>query len=960
MIKLCGKKTKAPDNDSQASAEKDKTEATRRNRFQRPKLNASSNNTRASSPSLESLPNSERSTPTNSRSLSASDPHLTLVDRSLWSKFDAIENEMIVTQTGRSIFPYLKFRVSNLDPDSLYAIAVQIEQMDPKKHRYANNGRWQVDDRQIKGPAAVFDQHWYYHPGSYSSGKVLMSDVISFENIRISNKTPDSKTSRSCNSHIFLVSSFRKYRPRIRLLKYSQHDSSKSIGSWLFMFEETSFFAVTHYQNGAVNRLKTDHNPHAKAFRLSTWKPKSKSKGKSKGKRTVKGENNEEPDTSENDTYTAPVRKKIRKVSPKRPVRRVKKSSQAVTKTVAKRVKSETEEELEGDDEYDDEDTEQEPRENSGNSLGQGNTEESNTDDEGSPIATSSTSASATRTRNSTKTTTSLAPNTSGRLGLSDDRARLLTRSRSQSRVSVHLLHDMISEDEEDESDELESLNKRDRSFVARLKVRLTSTLDDDPPSSDSPLDLSNSPTLSPYPSDLEVSLESGTEEPSGEDSGEVEDDDLSDDGYWRKKEQSTSSCSTVRPSTPGDESLRIGSSSRAQGSIWISKSTGGSSRSISKTPLESRNRNLEYQSTEPYGDYSQYHGYSSWNGYRYGAAPSTTIPYSHMIESTGNYNQVYTSDSSPLTLKLRRRGATVPESNILYAPGAPLLFSDQVSSTYDLHGDMGSHVLLPAPIAMPATLPPHPESVLYAPSREPSHFQEIEPVAGATMLASPVRSHSPVQFPSPPHASVTWYQQFFVWDQPSPPVPNDDIPEPSAAAQPPTSSFTLVQPPLVASSAARTRTRHGQKATEASDTETTNVEPAFSDGPLDVITAIIREPQVTLTTLPALVPSIYVGSNGSASSRREEVQNELICDEQHGFQESPKITPLRDHSPEESSQSEASHLRYSNSGLTESQRKDNTTHILRQVPQKREIVTERHGIVHHRRFFYTLVDEDN
>ncbi|KAF9308247.1 T-box transcription factor tbx18, partial [Podila horticola] len=927
--------TKAPDNDSQSFAAKDKTEATRRNRFQRPKPNVSSNNTRSSSPSLDSLPNSARSTNTNSRSPSASGPHLTLVNRSLWAKFDAIENEMIVTQTGRSIFPHLKFRASNLDPHSLYTVAVQIEQIDTKKHRYNNNdGRWQVDDRQIKGPAVVYDPHWYYHQGSYSSGETLMSDVISFENIRLSNKTTDSKTSKSSNSHLFLVSSFRKYRPRIRLLQYSQHDRSKSIGSWSFTFEETSFFAITHYQNGAVNRLKTDHNPHAKGFRLNTWKPKSKSRVK----RRSKGDTGEELDTSESGSRHVPFRKKSRKASPRRLAAQRAEKSSSITNRVAKGVKSETEEEKPvGDGGGDEEDTE-ETREDSEYFLGQGNTEESETDDEGLTMATST---STTRIRNSTKTTSSRAPDASEQLTSSDNRAGPHTRSRNQSKEKAVQPQDMISEYEEDESDELESLDKRDRSFVARLKARLTSALDEDFLSSDSPLDLSNSPTLSPCPSDLEDSLKSGTEDAPGKDSGDEEDDDLSDDGYWRsRKEHSTSSCSTARPRTPGDEPFRIDSGNRAQANIRIRERTEASSRNISRTPLESRNRNDDNQSPEPYGDYGQYqyHIYSSLNGYGYGVAPSMPIPYSYIGEGTGNYNQVYTStDNSSLTLKRSHRGATVPEFNILGAQGAPFVFSDQTLSTHEL-GEI--HGLLPAPVA-PATLPPHPELSLYGPSMEPSHFQEIKPATGET-AASPVRPLSPLQPLSPPHASVTWYQQFFVWDQPSPPALSGDIPEPSTTVQPPTSSSTPAQPLPIASSAARARAHHGQRATETPDTETINIESAFLDGPSDVTTAVMREPRVTLTTSPALASSTSEGLNRLAGSRQKEWQDELLCNELDGLRESPKITPLRDHSPEESSQSEANHLRHSSNALTECLPNDDMAHLHYQ-PQTREIVTERH-----------------
>ncbi|KAG0025817.1 T-box transcription factor tbx22 [Podila clonocystis] len=557
---------------------------------------------------------------------------------------------MIVTQIGRCIFPHLKLNATNLDPDSLYAIAVQIEQIDSRKHRYSNGGRWQVDDRQIKWPAAVYDPHWYYHPSSYSNGKTLMSDVISFENIRISNKTPDSKTGKSSNSHLFLVSSFRKYRPRIRLLQYSQHDRSKSIGSWSFTFEETSFFAITHYQNGAVNRLKTDHNPHAKGFRLNNRKQKIKNRGK----RRSKGDTDEEPDTSENDMFVH--KKKARETFPENPAaQRVKKSSPVSTKRVAKRFKSEAEEELEGDDESNDKDTEDETGQDSEYFLGHGSTEESDTYVEGPPLANR---AGTTRIRNSTETSSYHAPETSREAGPSDNRAGTLTRSKNQLRKSVQP-QDNISENPEGEesevgeSEELDLLNKRGTSFVVRLKARLTSASDDDGDflSSDSPLDLSNSLTLSPCPSDLEDSLENGTEKTSGEESGDVEYDNLSDKGHWRgKKERSTSNHPTVQPRTLGVESFRTGSSNRVQGNIRISERTEGSSRSISKNTLESQSRNLVCPSTETYSDYGQYHSYSSWNGYGYRVAPSTNIPFSRMIEGIGNCNQVYTSDSSSLT----------------------------------------------------------------------------------------------------------------------------------------------------------------------------------------------------------------------------------------------------------------------------------------------------------------------
>lgn len=823
---------------------------------------------------------------------------------------------MILTQTGRAIFPYLRFRASNLDPDSIYAIAIQIEQMDTKKYRYVNK-EWQVDDKLINGPAAVYDPHWYDHPDSYSTGETLMNDIISFQSIRISNRTPNSKTSKSSNSHLFLLTSFRRYRPRIRLLQYSQHDRAKTIGSWSFTFDETSFFSVTHYQNGAVNRLKTDHNPHAKAFRTNTGNLKNKRKGKVTDK---------ELDTSEIDTRHAPARKKSRKVSSKRTGRA--KTSRAAGRRVTRRDRSETEEE-----QGDDEDTEEETGENPEYFHGRGDTNESGTDYEGPSMATR---ASRTRYINKAITSRVSAPKASRRLAPSE-RAGPMTGSRNLPRRSVQPPQDMTSEDGEDESDE-SALVMISRSSAARLNTRLMSVSDGDLPSSDTPPDMSNSPTLSPCPSHLANSLESDTGDSSEEGSRDMEDDDLSDDSYWNGKKVQRTSSSTVQPRTTGD--ARNYSSNREQAKIRIGVRTEGSHENISKMP-PTRHRNFEYP-TEHFGDYGQYHtGYSSWNGY--GGASSMAIPYAHTIEGN-NYTQVYTStDNSSLLPKRRRRGESVPEFNILC----------EASWTYE-QDDMTSHVLLPVPVpvpigAMPTTLQPHSESVLCAPSMEPGYFQEIVPVPGVMPLANSVHPPSP-QPPSPPHAPVTWYQQFFVWDQPSPPVPNDDLPEPSTAQPVPASASIPDQPPPIAWPAAPIMAHHGQRATQANDTETSSAEPAFPDALSDVTAVIIGGPRASLTTVPALVPSTAQDPHGSGS-RLKETQNDQLYDELDGLQESRENTSLRD--PHEGTcQSEVNHAWQMNDGLIETLRKDNKFQ-LRHLSQTLETVTERHGIVIRRSFLY-------
>ena len=54
-----------------------------------------------------------------------------------------------------------------------------------------------------------------------------------------------------------------KYHARFVLTKLTMGSGEQ----WSFDFPETSFIAVTSYQNPHMTKLKIDNNPFAKAFR---------------------------------------------------------------------------------------------------------------------------------------------------------------------------------------------------------------------------------------------------------------------------------------------------------------------------------------------------------------------------------------------------------------------------------------------------------------------------------------------------------------------------------------------------------------------------------------------------------------------------------------------------------------------------------------------------------------------
>jgi len=58
-----------------------------------------------------------------------------------------------------------------------------------------------------------------------------------------------------------------KYQPRIHVVQANDIFSMRWNAFNTFTYDETSFIAVTAYQNEQITQLKIDHNPFAKGFR---------------------------------------------------------------------------------------------------------------------------------------------------------------------------------------------------------------------------------------------------------------------------------------------------------------------------------------------------------------------------------------------------------------------------------------------------------------------------------------------------------------------------------------------------------------------------------------------------------------------------------------------------------------------------------------------------------------------
>ncbi|KAG8187246.1 hypothetical protein JTE90_020674 [Oedothorax gibbosus] len=201
-----------------------------------------------------------------------------LENKDLWEKFNELGTEMIITKTGRRMFPTLRVSFSGVettfDPhshpqqnSSKFFVLMDIVPVDQKRYRYAyHRSSWLVAGKaDPPSPSRL-----YTHPDSPFSADQLRKQVVSFEKVKLTNNEMDKQ------GHIVL-NSMHKYQPRIHLVRRKNTHGSNSPITDLeaeeyrtYVFPETVFTAVTAYQNQLITKLKIDSNPFAKGFRDSS------------------------------------------------------------------------------------------------------------------------------------------------------------------------------------------------------------------------------------------------------------------------------------------------------------------------------------------------------------------------------------------------------------------------------------------------------------------------------------------------------------------------------------------------------------------------------------------------------------------------------------------------------------------------------------------------------------------
>jgi hypothetical protein len=227
-------------------------------------------------------------------------------NQELWARFQACErNEMIITKSGRCLFPLLKFNLISQEPieispapDSVISFALSMERVDPFKWKYRHD-HWQPTNQ--NSPSTEASYHLYEPETSPATWAYIKQEGLNFSKVKLTNRKGPMASTRinrlpisnmMAPSNYFSLSSFGNYVPVVYIVDWSKffkmhseiitpisistmlssYDRSglESEGSLLrIRVSQCSFIAVTHYQNELITHLKKHNNPHVKGFILS-------------------------------------------------------------------------------------------------------------------------------------------------------------------------------------------------------------------------------------------------------------------------------------------------------------------------------------------------------------------------------------------------------------------------------------------------------------------------------------------------------------------------------------------------------------------------------------------------------------------------------------------------------------------------------------------------------------------
>ena len=113
-----------------------------------------------------------------------------LDNKELWDKFCEFGTEMIITRTGRRMFPTVRVTFNDVEsePGVKYHVLLDIPACDNKRYRYAyHRSSWLVAGKADPAPP----HRLYCHPDAPFSAEQLKKQVISFEKVKVTNNESD-------------------------------------------------------------------------------------------------------------------------------------------------------------------------------------------------------------------------------------------------------------------------------------------------------------------------------------------------------------------------------------------------------------------------------------------------------------------------------------------------------------------------------------------------------------------------------------------------------------------------------------------------------------------------------------------------------------------------------------------------------------------------------------------------
>lgn len=81
------------------------------------------------------------------------------------------------------MFPIISINIRGLDPDKMYTVELNFEQIDSHRWRYVSS-EWQPGTK----PDPLINRSPYQHPDSPNYGRKWMNGVISFPKVKLTNK----------------------------------------------------------------------------------------------------------------------------------------------------------------------------------------------------------------------------------------------------------------------------------------------------------------------------------------------------------------------------------------------------------------------------------------------------------------------------------------------------------------------------------------------------------------------------------------------------------------------------------------------------------------------------------------------------------------------------------------------------------------------------------------------------